>query len=53
MAAQLAGVGRFALVSVLPESRRSRPLDDDIQYSSAVKMKAEIAVSRSALAWPG
>lgn len=50
-AARLAGVGRFALVSVLPESWRERNLGEDVEYYFAVKKEAEIALTRSNLNW--
>lgn len=46
-----AGVGRLALVSVLPESWRERDLGDEVEYYFAVKKDADIALSRSALDW--
>lgn len=50
-AARLAGIRRFALVSVLPESWRERDLGDELEYYFAVKKKADIALSRSDLDW--
>ncbi|SBU98245.1 Uncharacterized conserved protein YbjT, contains NAD(P)-binding and DUF2867 domains [Streptomyces sp. Ncost-T6T-1] len=50
-AARLAGVERFALVSVLPESWRERDLGDDVEYYFAVKKAADVALSRSGLNW--
>lgn len=50
-AAHLAGVERFALVSVLPESWRERDLGEDVDYYFAVKKDADIALSRSDLDW--
>jgi uncharacterized protein YbjT (DUF2867 family) len=50
-AARLAGVERFALVSVLPESWRERDLGEEIEYYFAVKKDADIALSRSDLNW--
>jgi uncharacterized protein YbjT (DUF2867 family) len=50
-AARLAGVERFTLVSVLPESWRERDLDDEVEYYFAVKKDADVAVSRSGLNW--
>jgi uncharacterized protein YbjT (DUF2867 family) len=50
-AAHDAGVDRFILVSVLPESWRERNLDEDLEYYFAIKKQADIAVSRSKLAW--
>ncbi|MGN9865367.1 NAD(P)H-binding protein [Bacillus swezeyi] len=50
-AARRAGINRFALVSVLPESWRERNLGDEVEYYFAVKKKADIALSRSDLDW--
>jgi uncharacterized protein YbjT (DUF2867 family) len=50
-AARLAGVERFTLVSVLPESWRERDLPEDVEYYFAVKKAADVAVSRSGLNW--
>lgn len=50
-AARLAGVERFVLVSVLPESWRERDLGDDVEYYFAVKKGADVALSRSDLNW--
>ncbi|MFF5979242.1 NAD(P)H-binding protein [Streptomyces olindensis] len=50
-AARLAGVERFVLVSVLPESWRERDLGEEVEYYFAVKKRADIAVSRSDLNW--
>lgn len=50
-AAHRAGVGRLALVSVLPESWRERDLGDEVEYYFAVKKEADIALSRSGLDW--
>ncbi len=50
-AAHRAGVGRFVLVSVMPESWRERELSDDEEYYFAVKKQADVAVSRSDLDW--
>lgn len=50
-AARLAGVERFALVSVLPESWRERDLGEEVEYYFAVKKGADIALSRSDLSW--
>ncbi|MFF0728566.1 NAD(P)H-binding protein [Streptomyces sp. NPDC004134] len=50
-AARLAGVERFALVSVLPESWRERDLGEEVEYYFAVKKEADIALSRSELNW--
>lgn len=46
-----AGVERFALVSVLPESWRERDLGEDVEYYFAVKKAADIALSRTRLDW--
>jgi hypothetical protein len=51
-AARLAGVERFALISVLPESWRERDLGEEVEYYFAVKKDADIALSRSELNWP-
>jgi uncharacterized protein YbjT (DUF2867 family) len=50
-AARLAGVERFVLVSVLPESWRERNLGDEVEYYFAVKKGADVALSRSDLNW--
>ncbi|UWN51307.1 putative sugar epimerase YhfK [Alcanivorax sp. ALC70] len=50
-AARIAGVDRFALVSVLPESWRERELGEEVEYYFQVKKQADIAVSRSGLDW--
>jgi uncharacterized protein YbjT (DUF2867 family) len=50
-AARLAGVNRFVLVSVLPESWRERDNPDEVEYYFAVKKQADIAVTRSDLDW--
>jgi uncharacterized protein YbjT (DUF2867 family) len=50
-AAHLAGVERFVLVSVLPESWRERDLGEEAEYYFAVKKGADIALSRSDLNW--
>jgi uncharacterized protein YbjT (DUF2867 family) len=50
-AAGRAGVERFALVSVLPESWRERDLSEEVEYYFAVKKGADIALSRSDLNW--
>ncbi|MFI6930391.1 NAD(P)H-binding protein [Streptomyces sp. NPDC050287] len=50
-AARLAGVERFVLVSVLPESWRERDLPDEVEYYFAVKKGADVALSRSDLNW--
>lgn len=50
-AAHLAGVERFALVSVLPESWRERDLSEEVEYYFAVKKETDIALSRSNLNW--
>ncbi|KMS87561.1 NAD-dependent dehydratase [Streptomyces regensis] len=50
-AARLAGVERFVLVSVLPESWRERDLGDEVEYYFAVKKGADVAVSRTGLNW--
>lgn len=50
-AARLAGVARFVLLSVLPESWRERDLSEDEEYYFSVKKGADVAVSRSTLDW--
>ncbi|WP_405164394.1 SDR family oxidoreductase [Nocardia sp. NBC_01499] len=50
-AAHLAGIERFALVSVLPESWRERDNGEEVEYYFAVKKNADIALSRSELNW--
>lgn len=50
-ASVLAGIDRFALVSVLPESWRERDLGQDVEYYFTVKKQADIAVTRSRLDW--
>ena len=50
-AARLAGVNRFVLVSVLPESWRERDNPEEVEYYFAVKKQADIAVTRSDLDW--
>ncbi|MEW2157177.1 NAD(P)H-binding protein [Streptomyces sp. NPDC007189] len=50
-AARLAGVERFALVSVLPESWCERDLGEEVEYYFAVKKEADVALSRSDLNW--
>ncbi|MFI6039161.1 NAD(P)-binding oxidoreductase [Streptomyces sp. NPDC051315] len=50
-AARLAGVKRFVLVSVLPESWRERNLGEEVEYYFAVKKGADVALSRSDLNW--
>ncbi|WP_443235241.1 NAD(P)H-binding protein [Streptomyces sp. 4N124] len=50
-AARVAGVDRFVLVSVLPESWRERDLGEEVEYYFAVKKSADIALTRSDLDW--
>jgi uncharacterized protein YbjT (DUF2867 family) len=50
-AARLAGIERFTLVSVLPESWRERQLGDDVEYYFAIKKAADVALTRSGLDW--
>ena len=50
-AARLAGVTRFALVSVLPEAWRERDLGVDEEHYFAVKKLTDVAVSLSELDW--
>ena len=50
-ATRLAGVRRFALVSVLPEAWRERTLGDDEEHYFAVKKLTDVAVSQTDLDW--
>ncbi|MFF0341750.1 NAD(P)-binding oxidoreductase [Kribbella sp. NPDC004875] len=50
-AAEQAGVRRFALVSVFPESWRERALGEEVEHYFAVKKAADVAVTRSGLDW--
>lgn len=50
-AAGRAGVGRFILVSVFPESWRERQNGAEVEYYFAVKKDADLAVTRSDLDW--
>jgi uncharacterized protein YbjT (DUF2867 family) len=50
-AAGLAGVKRFTLVSVFPESWRERDLGEVVEYYFTLKKEADIALSRSGLDW--
>lgn len=50
-AAHLAGVSRFLLVSVLPESWRERDLGADVEYYFSVKKGADVHLSHSGLDW--
>jgi uncharacterized protein YbjT (DUF2867 family) len=50
-AAHLAGVTRFALVSVFPEAWRERNLGEGFDHYIAVKKAADIALTRSGLDW--
>lgn len=50
-AGRLAGVRRFALLSVLPEAWRERSLGDDEEHYFAVKKLTDVAVSLSDLDW--
>lgn len=50
-AARIAGVRRFILVSVMPESWRERDLEDDVEYYFATKKRAEVALTRTDLDW--
>ncbi|MDN4481639.1 NAD(P)H-binding protein [Demequina muriae] len=47
----LAGVGRFALVSVLPEAGRGEQLGDDVEFYFAVKKLIEVMVSMTDVDW--
>jgi uncharacterized protein YbjT (DUF2867 family) len=50
-ATRLAGVNRFALVSVLPEAGRGQHLSDDEEFYFAVKKLVDVTVSASDLDW--
>lgn len=50
-AAELAGVSRFTLVSVLPEAGRAHELGDDVEFYFAVKKLIDVTVSMSDLDW--
>lgn len=50
-AGRLAGVRRFALLSVLPEAWRERSLGHDEEHYFAVKKLTDVAVSLSDLDW--
>jgi uncharacterized protein YbjT (DUF2867 family) len=50
-ATRLAGVDRFALVSVLPEAGRGQHLSDDEEFYFAVKKLVDVTVSASDLDW--
>jgi len=50
-AGRLAGVPRFALVSVFPEAWRERDLPEDEEYYFAAKKDAEVALTHSDLDW--
>lgn len=50
-AAERAGVRRFLLVSVMPESWRERDLEDDVEYYFSVKKRAEVALTGRDLDW--
>ncbi|MDL5350922.1 NAD(P)H-binding protein [Microbacterium sp. zg-YB36] len=50
-AASLAGVRRFALVSVLPEAGRGQNLSADEEFYFAVKKLVDVTVSMSGLDW--
>jgi uncharacterized protein YbjT (DUF2867 family) len=50
-AARLAGVHRFALLSVLPEAGRGQPVDEDEEFYFAVKKLVDVAVSESDIDW--
>ena len=50
-AAGIAGIHRFALVSVFPESWRERDLSEAVEYYFTVKKAADIAVSQSGMDW--
>ncbi|WP_432991477.1 NAD(P)H-binding protein [Dactylosporangium sp. CA-233914] len=50
-AGNLAGVPRFALVSVFPEAWRERELPEDEEYYFAAKKEAEVVLTHSDLDW--
>lgn len=50
-AALLAGVSRFALVSVLPEAGRGHDLGEEVEFYFAVKKLIDVTVSMSELDW--
>ncbi len=50
-AASIAGVSRFILVSVLPESWRERNLGEELEHYFMIKKQADVAVVRSSLDW--
>lgn len=50
-ATHLAGVGRFVLVSVLPEAGRGEVLGEDVEFYFAVKKLVDVTVSMSDLDW--
>ena len=50
-ATRLAGVNRFALVSVLPEAGRGQHLSHDEEFYFAVKKLVDVTVSASDLDW--
>lgn len=50
-AATIAGISRFLLISVFPESWRERDLPDDEEYYFAVKKQAEVSLVRTDLDW--
>ncbi|MEI5583556.1 MULTISPECIES: NAD(P)H-binding protein [unclassified Agromyces] len=50
-ATRLAGVNRFALVSVLPEAGRGQHLSDDEEFYFAVKKLVDVTVSAADLDW--
>jgi uncharacterized protein YbjT (DUF2867 family) len=50
-AAKIAGVSRFYLVSVFPEARRERRMDDDFEHYMVEKKKAETQLVLTDLDW--
>ncbi|MCR2763376.1 NAD(P)H-binding protein [Microbacterium sp. zg.B48] len=50
-ATRLAGVGRFALLSVLPEAARGQRQDSDVEFYFAVKKLVDVTVTLSDLDW--
>jgi uncharacterized protein YbjT (DUF2867 family) len=51
VAARLAGIQRFLLVSVFPEAWRERHMDAGFEHYIAVKKEADMALSESGLDW--
>lgn len=51
VAAKLAGIKRFLLVSVFPEAWRERHMDERFEHYITVKKQADIELSQSSLDW--